>query len=163
MTDKITVTSGWAARQYVQKLQPFRNNATGGKGPKNASLWGEWTTFADDSDPLYVVYSYGRHWPLWANWKGVWFGNTDKFSRTTTKHYSQTHPHKGFVGLSKIDMEYLVLFGEPDATALVAAARLKLLPDELLGVAAQMRLAGAPFRDMTTQEIYSELKKGVRP
>jgi hypothetical protein len=157
MTDKITVTSGWKARQYVQNLQPFRNNATRGKGPKNASLWGEIT------GDLYVVYSYGRHWPLWANWKGVWFGNTNKYGPTTSKHYSQTHPLVAFAPMSTLDMEYLVLFGEPDATALVEAAKLKLLPDELLGVAAQMRLAGAPFRDMTTQEIYAELKKGVRP
>ena len=163
MTDKITVTSGWAARQYVQNLQPFRNNATGGHGPKNASLWGEWVTDTNDNPLLYVVYSYRRTWPLWANWKGVWFGNTDKYGPTTSKHYSQTHPHKGFVGLSKIDMEYLVLFGEPDNASLVKAVKPKLLPDGLLGVAAQMRLAGAPFRNMTTQEIYSELMKGVRP
>jgi len=136
MTDKITVTSGWKAREFVQKLQPFRNNATGGKGPKNASLWGEITC------DLYVVYSYGRHWPLWANWRGVWFGNTDKYGPTTSKHYSQTHPHKAFVGLSKIDMEYLVLFGQPDASTLVAAAQLKLLPDELIPMATAARIGG---------------------
>jgi len=142
MTDKITVTSGWKTREFVQKLQPFRNNATGGKGPKNASLWGEWMTFAGDSDPLYVVYSYGRHWPLWANWRGVWFGNTDKYGPTTSKHYSQTHPHTDVVALSKIDMEYLVLFGQPDVTALVKAAKLKLLPDELIPMATQARIGG---------------------
>jgi hypothetical protein len=140
ITNKSRRVSGWEARQYVQNLQPFRNNSISGDGPKDASLWGEWMTFADDSDPLYVVYSYRRTWPLWANWKGVWFGNTDKFSRTTTKHYSQTHPHKGFVGLSKIDMEFLVLFRQPDAAALVEAAKLKLLPEALIPEVAAIRM-----------------------
>jgi hypothetical protein len=136
MTDKITVTSGWVARQYVQKLQPFRNNAAGGKGPKNASLWGEIT------GDLYVVYSYAPHWPLWINWKGIWFGNIDKFSRTSSKHFSQTHPHVAYVPMSKLDMEYLALFGEPDASTLVKAAKLKLLPDELLTEATRIRIGG---------------------
>jgi hypothetical protein len=99
-------------------------------------------TFAGDPDPLYVVYSYGRHWPLWANWRGLWFGNTDKYGPTTSKHYSQTHPHKGFVGLSKIDMEYLVLFGQPDNASVVKAAKLKLLPDELIPMATAARIGG---------------------
>jgi hypothetical protein len=136
MTDKITVTSGWKARQYVQKLQPFRNNATEGKGPKNASLWGEIT------GDLYVVYSYGRHWPLWANWRGVWFGNIDKHSRTTSKHFSQTHPHVAYVPLSKPDMVHLCLFKEPDASTLVEAAKLKLLPDVLIPMATAARIGG---------------------
>jgi hypothetical protein len=109
MTDTITVTSGGKAREFVQKLQPFKNNSKSGSGPKGASLWGEWLTFTD-ADPIYVVYSYGRHWPLFANWKGVWFANEDKASRTTSKHYSQAHPHTVVVDLPQIDMEYLVLF-----------------------------------------------------
>jgi len=133
MTDKITVTSGWAARQYVQKLQPFRNNAIKGEGPKNASLWGEIT------GGLYVVYSYGRHWPLWANWRGVWFGNTDKYGPTTSKHYSQTHPHKGFVGLDVGSMRMLIQKG-PVPEHLVMAAKLKLLPDDLIPMATAARI-----------------------
>jgi len=139
MTDKITVTSNWKARQYVQKLQPFRNNATKGDGPKNASLWGEIT------GDLYVVYSYAPYWviaPLWINWKGVWFGNIDKFSRTSSKHFSQTHPHVAYVPMSKLGMEYLALFGEPDAPTLVEAARLKLLPDDLIPEATRIRIGG---------------------
>jgi hypothetical protein len=142
MTDKITVASGWKARQYVQKLQPFRNNATGGNGPKNASLWGEWVTDVDDKPLLYVVYSYGRHWPLWMNWKGVWFGNIDKHSRTSTKHFSQTHPLTAYVPMSKLGMEYFAIFQEPDAPTLVEAAKLKLLPNELIPMATAARIGG---------------------
>jgi TRAP-type C4-dicarboxylate transport system substrate-binding protein len=46
---------------------------------------------------------------------------------------------------------------------LVEAAKLKLLPDELLGVVAQMRLVGASHQHMTVGEIYSALKEGAQP
>jgi hypothetical protein len=34
---------------------------------------------------LYVVYSYGTHFPMWV-------GNSDRYSRTTSKQQSQTRP-----------------------------------------------------------------------
>ena len=142
MSEKSVRTSGWNARQYIQSLTPFHNSGSNHRHPKGSTLWGEWMTFADDSDPLYVVYSYGSHWPLYANWKGVWFANKDKASRTTSKHYSQAHPHTGVVALSKIDMEYLVLFGQPEDQHLVEAAKLKLLPDELIPMATAARIGG---------------------
>jgi len=135
MSEKSTVTSGWKARQFVKELKPFRNNSKTGKGPKDSTLWGEWA-----SDELYAVYSYRRSWPLWVNWKGVWFGNISKYGPTTSKHFSQTHPHVQYVPMSTVDMEYLVLFGKPDDSALVEAAMLKLLPDELIPEATRARI-----------------------
>ena len=43
---------------------------------------------------LYVVYSYGTHFPMWVYDGRIaqWFGNADKYSRTTSKHQSQTRP-----------------------------------------------------------------------
>ena len=43
---------------------------------------------------LYVVYSYGTHFPMWVydGHLNLWFGNSDKYSRTTSKHQSQTRP-----------------------------------------------------------------------
>ena len=45
----------------------------------------------------YVVYSYGEHFPLFIceEFDGVevWYENVDKYSRTTSKHHSQAHPH----------------------------------------------------------------------
>lgn len=142
MSEKSIRTTGQKARQYVQSLTPFHNNGTNNRHTKGSTLWGEWLTFADDSDPLYVVYSYGKHWPLFANWKGVWFANKDKHSRTTSKHYGQAHPHTGVVALSKLDMEYLVLFGQPEDQHLVEAAQMKLLPEELIPMVAAVRIGG---------------------
>ena len=127
MSEKSTRVSGWKARPYVQQLKPFHNS--------NKQLYAQW------EGDLYVVYSYGRHWPLYINWNGVWFSNTDKYSRTTTKHASQTHPLTQCVPLSKIDMEYLVLFGRPQPDILVKAAQLKLLSDDLISEVTKARIA----------------------
>lgn len=74
-------TSGWKARALVQSKTNFKNH--------NGQLFGRWET------PLmYAVYSYGDHWPLFV-WDGFdWYENEEKFSVTTTKHRSQTHPLK---------------------------------------------------------------------
>ena len=42
----------------------------------------------------YVVFSYGLHWPLFIydyN-KRQWYGNSDKYSVTTSRHYGKLNP-----------------------------------------------------------------------
>ena len=74
-------TSGWKAQPLVEAKTPFRNH--------NNQLFARWET-----PLLYVVYSYGEHWPLFA-WDGFdWHENEDKGSPTTSKHRSQTNPHQ---------------------------------------------------------------------
>jgi hypothetical protein len=80
--------AGWKARPYVQARLPFRNH--------NNQLFARWET-----PLLYVVYSYGDHWPLFI-WDGFdWYENEDKVSPTTTKHRSQTHPLMETVKVSR--------------------------------------------------------------
>jgi hypothetical protein len=75
---KAIKTSGQKARQYVQSKTPFTNH--------NGQLYGQWVR------DTYIVYSYGEHWPLFI-WDGAqWYENEDKYSPTTSKHRSQTHP-----------------------------------------------------------------------
>lgn len=47
-----------------------------------------------DFKDWYVVLSYG-YWVIWAYHRPskLWFGSSDRFSRTTTKQASQTHPY----------------------------------------------------------------------
>lgn len=73
--------NGRTCRPYVEKKIPFQNS--------NGQLFGRWET------PLmYVVYSYGPHWPLFV-WDGFdWYENEDKYSPTTSKHRTQAHPLK---------------------------------------------------------------------
>ena len=42
----------------------------------------------------YVVFSYGLHWPLFIYdyAKKQWYGNSDKCSATTSRHYSKLNP-----------------------------------------------------------------------
>lgn len=50
--------------------------------------------FAEDHPNLYVVYSYGKHFPMYVYDKEVnqWFGNKDKYSPSTTRQQSQAYP-----------------------------------------------------------------------
>ena len=54
------------------------------------------TVFAVDypTTGYYVVFSYGLHWPLFIyDYKlRQWYGNSDKCSTTTSKHYSRLNP-----------------------------------------------------------------------
>jgi hypothetical protein len=64
---------------------------------------------------LYVVYSYGRHWPLfvWDEVTQTWFHNTDKYSVTTSKHYTKACPRdlNRVVRLKVDDMRAVETYG----------------------------------------------------
>jgi hypothetical protein len=88
---KTTKIAGGQARPYVQAKKAFRNH--------NNQLFARW-----EAPLLYVVYSYGDHWPLWV-WDGFdWYENEDKYSPTTTKHRSQTNP---FTPTTKVSRTWL--------------------------------------------------------
>ena len=41
----------------------------------------------------YVVFSYGPHWPLFVyDQKKGWFENSERYSVSTSKHRTQSHP-----------------------------------------------------------------------
>lgn len=42
----------------------------------------------------YAVYSYGAHFPIyfWDKETNSWFGNSDKYSRSTTRHQTDAYP-----------------------------------------------------------------------
>ncbi len=50
-------------------------------------------TFARNNElGVYKVYSYGKHFPIYAFKNGQWYFNKDKYSQTTSKHQSQLRP-----------------------------------------------------------------------
>ena len=65
---------------YVRDREPFKSNNVFGETRDNN---------------VYVVYSYGRHFPMYAYIDGEWHRNTDGYSRTTAKHKSQASPGAG--------------------------------------------------------------------
>ena len=63
---------------------------------KNKSMFTASNVFAI-SYPVtgyYAVFSYGLHWPLFIYdyKKGQWYGNSDKYSVTASRHYSKLNP-----------------------------------------------------------------------
>ena len=106
--------SGWKARPLVQAKQPFTNH--------NGQLFGRWETYRAD-EPRYAVYSYGEHWPLFVWYDGTWYGNEDKYSPTTTKHQSQTHPLADVCWMPCNDMRALAGYGWTGLCEHLAATR----------------------------------------
>lgn len=69
-------TSNATARQLVQSLTPFKGA----------------NTFGLFKGSTYAVYSYGFHFPLFAFKEGQWYRNSEKYSRTTSKHRTLLQP-----------------------------------------------------------------------
>jgi len=68
-------------RGYVQQCKPFQGS----------NLFANWIRSSKGGD-RYVVYSFGTHFPMFIYTSGQWYENTDKYSRTTSKHQSQARP-----------------------------------------------------------------------
>lgn len=113
-TAKPVRVSGWKARTYVQNGINFTNH--------NKQLFGRWETYRTD-EPRFAVYSYGEHWPLFVWYDGQWYGNEDKYSRTTTKHQSQTHPLTDVCWMPRDAMLALATYGWTGLCEHLAATR----------------------------------------
>jgi hypothetical protein len=87
MSKKITNRD---ARQYVQNFTEF----------EGSNLFSSTRRLPEET--IYAVYSYGTHWPLfiWSEDAQAWFENEERHSVTTSKHRSQSHPHRPTILLS---------------------------------------------------------------
>jgi len=59
-------------------------------------------------DKLYIVYSYGYHFPMYIKYKNTWFENSDKYSITTSKQQSQSRPNAKTKLLNTNQMKRLI-------------------------------------------------------
>lgn len=73
------------AARYVSNQQDFTGN----------NLYSKWKE-GRDGGRYYVVYSYGKHWPLAIHKGGKWYINASKYSKTTTRH--KNYVRKGIPG-----------------------------------------------------------------
>ena len=67
------------ARQYVDNLDRFTGS----------------NIFGEQADNLYIVYSYGYHFPMYIYDRqagGIWIGSKDSYSVSTSRHQSQCRP-----------------------------------------------------------------------
>lgn len=64
-------------RTLVASKTPFKGNSV----------------FAEQQGNVYVVYSYGYHWPMFAHDGKLWYENMEsRPSRTTSRHHSACSP-----------------------------------------------------------------------
>jgi len=138
MSVKSTRVSGQKCRSFVKELKLFHNSGFNTRHPKGSTLWSELR------DDIYAVYSYGQHWPLYINWKGIWFSNNDKSpSSTTTRHRGYANPYVTTVPLSSMEMCRMSTYGKPEPEMLVGAARRNLIPDHLIPAVTAIRIGAA--------------------
>lgn len=92
-------------------LSDVRREVIGRREFSGNSIYGQNWTIGDVS--MYVVFSYGTHWPLWIYRRGKWYGNSDKYSVTTGRHRTASNPGCIDEWLSCDDMKHLLHTGEP--------------------------------------------------
>lgn len=105
-TTKAKNVSNRDMHEYVIRLQPFENHT--------GSCHGQWRGKDEDATG-YAVYSYGSHFPIYfySVEADRWFGNADKYSRTTTNHQSRTRPcdSRDITWMGTGNLKYLVTHG----------------------------------------------------
>ena len=91
------------ALPYVQKLLPFTGS----------------NLFSKNVGSLYVVYSYGDHWPLWVYDPALcqWYGNRDKQSPATSRHQVLTCPESDPEAIIWMDSNTLLQLIKTDGYA----------------------------------------------
>lgn len=95
---RCTNTTVQKCRTLVEQKENFATS--------NKQLYGYW--IERGSEKVYVVWSYGYHWPLHVFARGRWFSNEDKYGPTTSKHYTKTHPLGDTTSLSLNGIKRLV-------------------------------------------------------
>lgn len=119
---KAAKTTNVNAQWYVQRKIPFIGS----------NIWGEIlcepiryqlglteheqsVLRANDQRPplLYVVYSYGEYFPMYIYdyLTNSWYGNSDKYSRSTTEHQDQCRPtydNNAITWMDTEDMKWVV-------------------------------------------------------
>ncbi len=96
-------TSNKDCRQYVEQQLPFQGS----------NLFGQYTMDEpgeeEGVDVIYAVFSYGQHFPIYAysTLTKTWFGNKEKYSRSTTTHQSQARPIAGVRELCWLDSAHM--------------------------------------------------------
>lgn len=75
-----TTANVYDARECVEKREQFKNRSK--------------SIFTSEGDSLYIVYSYGSHYPMFIYDYTCerWYANEDYYSRTTSKQRTQLMP-----------------------------------------------------------------------
>lgn len=68
------------------------------------------SVYSEARDNLYIVYSYGYHFPMWVYDYaiGKWIGNESKYSVSTSKQQSKTRPDDVSFWFSTDELKHLI-------------------------------------------------------
>lgn len=98
-------TSNRDCRTLVQQCKPFTAN----------NIFAESVTTNDNSTPChyprYIVYSYGKHFPMYICENDYWYYNCDKYSPSTSKHQSQANPYAIHIPMTTEQMQIIAANG----------------------------------------------------
>ena len=88
------------AGSYAAELQAFHSKRCPSVGTRIFGVW--------ETDEIYAVYSYGKHFPMYVYDLGAetWFANHNKYSRSTTSHQRHATP-RPFSAMSWVSTESL--------------------------------------------------------
>jgi hypothetical protein len=80
--EKAEVVNNGKMHEFSTAIKEFVNT--------NGTAWGQWLLGRN----LYVVYSYGAHYPMYVYDQHIdrWYANTDYESNTTQRHKTQAKP-----------------------------------------------------------------------
>ena len=100
------------AREVIDNREEFQGSNMFGKWLDKGN--GRWNEFIDVTSKVYVVYSYGSHFPMYIYdaKEQKWLGNSDKYSRSTTRQQSHARPSSGIdVWYNTDDMKEVIYHG----------------------------------------------------
>ncbi len=76
------------------------------------AIYSSFVGWTDEKANMFVVYSYGPHFPMYVNdAEAGWFGTTDKYSRTTSKHQTISRPTAPIQDIPLDEMKKLIFEG----------------------------------------------------
>ena len=92
-----TRTTNKNACSYMQNQEPFQGS----------------NVFGEHMNDMYVVYSYGYHFPLFVydHTNQRWLENSDSYSSTTARHRSQLRPVSNTIKCTTEQMQAIIRAG----------------------------------------------------
>lgn len=94
------------AIRFIEYRDEFETN--------NQTMFGRWQYKHERGTGRYVVYSYGYHFPMYVYDANTceWYGNKDKYSRTTSSHQTKARPRAGIADWFDTEtMKRIIEFG----------------------------------------------------
>ena len=119
-------------KEHTTYRIPFKN--------RNETLFANEVPNSNEGQDLYVVYSYGEHFPIYVYdyQLEMWFGNYDKYSSTTSKHQTMARPEVDEIQmLSTEELNQVIYCGGyrnycSDRCGVILYARRKKIVSEIL-------------------------------